>query len=288
MTPTVLTTSQVPTPAPALALVSQLLASHCTVTVQTGTNYGSPAAAELLREEVKTVFSLRFEGAYPFKVKGLKNPANELAGFELTLQGPDECEQLIRALEHAASELRWQAGLPAEALPPADYTPENERLDAGAAVYDAEVALLELLFFFGREPIAGGPTVARYLRSQVQRQPPVATIEAWGRVLIAMDQDLSPTLDWLEGLGQDPDLVDLLRPMDPGPVPEGYTFDARHMRNRCEQAVAYYYRTGLRVEELDLLDAVGQESDADKRLGLLAELRAVEARRTALDGGLSW
>ena len=282
MTPTAPIALPVPTPAPALALVSQSLGSHCTVTVKTGTNI----APGLRRQDVKTTFSLRYEGAYPLQIKGLKDEG-EFVGFELSVSGPDECEQLIRALEHAASELRWQAGQPAEVLSPADYTPENERGLAQAVFFDAELDLLYLLLFQGSEPIAGGPTVARYLRSQVQQQPPVATIEAWGRVLSAMDQDLSPTLDWLEGLGQDVDLVELLRPLDPGPRPEGYTLDARALRHRCEQAVAYYYRAGLRVEELDLLDAVGQEADADKRLGLLRQLRAVEARRTALNGALS-
>lgn len=267
----------------ALALVSQQLASHCIVTVQTGTNYGSREAAALPREEVKTVFSLRFAGAYPFKVKGLKNAANELDGFELTLSGPDECEQLIRALEHAASELRWQAALPAEVLLPAAKEPADERRVAEAEFYVAELDLLSLLLAFGNEPIAGGPTVARYLRSRVQQLPPLGTVDAWGRVLGAMDQNLTPTLDWLDNMGQDAELVQRLRPMDPGPVPEGYSgVDAHFIQTRCEQVVANYVATGLRVEHLHLLDALEEETDADKRRELLRQASALEGQRVAL------
>lgn len=268
-----------------LALVSQDLISHCTVTVQTGTNSGTSPA--LPRQEVKTVFSLRFAGAYPLKIKGLKE-GGDFVGFELSLSGPDECEQLIRALEHAASELRWQAGRPSEMLLPEPAEPANEREQAEADWYDAELALLALLLFHGTEPVVGGPTVAQYLRSRVGQLPPVATLDSWGRVLSAMDTDQPPTLAWLQTLGLDADLVELLQARDPGPRPGGWLPDARQARGRCEQAVACYAVAGLRVEHLTLLDALEEEPDADERRRLLQQVRAVEGQRVALDGGLSW
>lgn len=274
-----------PTPAPPqpLPLVTQALVSHCQLTVQTGTN----ASEALPREQVQTVFSLRFAGAYPLKIKGLKE-GGDFVGFELTLTGPDECEQLIRGLEHAASELRWQAGHPAEPLLPAALEPANERQQAEAAWYDAELALLALVLFHGSDPVAGGPTVARFLRARVAQLPPVATVDTWGRVLSAMDQDLPPTLDWLETLGLDTELITELRASDPGPLPPNYAPDAREARARCEQAVASYAVAGLRVEHLNLLDAVEEEPDADERRRLLQQVRAVEGQRVALGAGVGW
>ena len=266
-----------------LPLVSQDLVSHCTVTLQTGTNSGT--APELPRQDVKTVFSLRFAGAYPLKIKGLKE-GGDFVGFELSLTGPDECEQLIRALEHAASELRWQAGLPAEGLLPEPVEPANERQQAEADWYDAELGLLALLLLHGTEPVAGGPTVARYLRARVAQLPPVATLDSWGRVLSAMDTDQTPTLGWLETLGLDSEIVNVLRSSVPGSEHANWVPNAREARDRCEQAVARYVGAGLRMEHLNLLDALEEEPDADERRRLLHQVRAVEGQRVALGAGI--
>lgn len=262
----------------ALDLVTQELASHCVVTVNTGTNIATP---DLPKKEVKTTFSMRFSGAYPIQIKGLKE-ANDFVGFELTLTGPDECEQLIRALEHAASELRWQAGQPVEPLLPQPVEPATERQLAEADWFAAELELVALLLFHGSAAVAGGPTVARYLRTRVMQLPPVATREVWEYVLSAMDKNQHPTLDWLESKGVDAEVIQALRACDPGPEPENWLLDARDARARCEQATACYVVAGLRVQQLALLDALEEEADADKRRELLQQVRAIEGQRVAL------
>lgn len=99
-----------------LGLVSQGFVSHCIVTVKSGTNY-SPA---LHHSQVKTQFSLRFEGAHPLQLKGIKEDG-EFVGFELGLTGHCELEQLILALESAAATLRGLSTPPPELPePPAD------------------------------------------------------------------------------------------------------------------------------------------------------------------------
>ena len=260
-----------------LSPTALVLRSDCTVTVAAATNY----AQELPREEVQTLFSLRFVGALPFKLRAVKE-AEALAGFELLLTGPDECVQLIKALELAVSELRWQADLPVEEVP---YTPAMAQVksDAEARWFEAEVAVLELMAFSRDKAVVGGPTVGRFLRSQLRQLPLVATGNVWELLLRGMAQETAPTLEELAPqVENDNGALSVLRDLLPAEAPEGWKENPSELRQQCQRAVDRYYQTALRVLQLDLMERIEQESDAGERQALLVQLRTLENQQAYL------
>lgn len=256
---------------------SKQLGSNCLVTVKAGTNFSD----EVPRDSVTTHFSLRFDQAGPFKIKGLKE-AEAFVGFDISITGPDECEQLIKALELAAAELRWQAKLPLEELP---YTPTPEEAadDAEGRWLASEVEILALLLFHGNQPTLGGPTIWRYLRSQLQHLPPLMSGPFWSLLLEAYQKDQEPTLAWLQPhVGGEDRVLSLLADYDPSRSPLPAEDNASAIRVRCDAAINRYFIAALRGHQLELLANIGSEPDEQERQTMLEQLRTLESRQAYL------
>lgn len=184
-----------------LSLVSTKLASHCIVTVTTGTNF----SYALPRTDVKTHFSLRFDGAYPLRIKGLQEQG-EFVGFELDLTGHSEHEQLVLALESAAATLRRQAEEAARPAPAGDpltrALSQQVKVDAVAETWQrverAELEVLRLVALYGERALPTGKSVAQHLLHELRDAPLTSGgCAGLGELCAAAFADgRLPTADW--------------------------------------------------------------------------------------------
>lgn len=260
-----------------LTVATKTLASHCIVTLKTGTNF----SYDLPRADVKTYFALRFSGAYPIQIKGQKD-GTDFVGFEIGLTGPDECEQLIKSLELAAAELRWQAGLPLEEVP---YTPTAEETaqDAERRWLAAEVEVLAFLLFHGQRMVLGGPTVWQYLRTQLHQLPPLLSGPIWDLLLEACEREQPLTLTELaERVGGESSALPLLPAYDPALVGQPVEEAPSALRARLDVAIRRYFIAALRGHQLELLTRIADEADLEERKALLGQLRTLESRQAFL------
>lgn len=281
-------------PTPTVPVTTFELPSHCIVTISTGTTY----TPKLYRTDVHTRLAIRFDGAYPLIIKGIRE-RDEWRGFDLTVTGTDELEQLIRALETAATELRIQAGYLSQE-PSTTRTLEEEiaasqaaqadaRVDVAYTVQSTEVNVIELLATEAGSVLPEAGLVVDYLLAQL-REEPLATLgcaELWQLAQQARATEELPTLAWLgerattEGQRILQRIVwgqEHLRQLSPGLRAKLPPVD---LKRNCDHVVAVTQRAHVMRERTELLDQI-QKADEEHGMMLIERLQTLSKRYVKL------
>lgn len=266
---------------PTIPMQTFELPSHCIVTLAVGTNYTD----ELHRSAVQTKFSLRFEGAYPLQIKGLKEK-DEFVGFELTLTGTDELEQLTTSLEMAAAELRKQVNAQSTSVaqPPTleEYLsrPANTCRVVLDPVPAAEVMVLESLAIYGKHLLPTGEPVAYHLLNRLAEQP-LATqgcAELWQLCQRARAANEVPDLSWLQA-HSGPESQEVLEQLRTGlgflklSPNWGNRISKTNVQMVCDYAITNLALAHLRKEQDQVIDKLTTVQEDELQFELLGQIQ---------------
>lgn len=289
-----------------LSLVSTELASHCIVTVTTGTNF----SYALDRTDVRTHFALRFEGAYPLQIKGLREQG-AFIGFELELTGHSEHEQLVLALESAAAMLRRQAEAADRALAPQGK--QDAVTEEWGGVERAELEVLRLVTLYGERALPTDKSVAQHLLHELRDAPLTsAGCAGLGELLAAaFADDRLPAAEWpvrlwLNGQAsaQGKNLLDgFAQEQKKYERAEALTLRLGHKREvdqlplACDHALMHLFVARIKVEQAQLLaemvelgpePAEENAEFADALMELLRRIQDAKSREQAVWARFEW
>lgn len=263
------------------------LPSHCIVTLKVGTNY----TPDLFRSDVETRLSLHFSGAYPMTIKGLK-AGDELAGFDLTLTGIDEMEQLITALEMAATELRRQVAAQSanSPQPPAnleDHLAQNELLSVNERVFvdrvpQAENIVMDAIVFYGTQLLPSGEPVAYHLLDRLAEQqftiPGCAELWQLSKNIRASGQVPDPALLQAQtGPEGSFVLAQMLAEAEQRKLSPnwGNRLPKVNLQNVCDYAVLHLELAQLQRKQDQLLSQISQDLDDPTQIALITEMQEI-------------